>query len=97
MASEAVKLSADEEKRLTEIFNSIDKDGNGALSKQECTSYWDDKFMAQKMVEDLDENADSKVTKDEWLDFFTKLKAAQEPDAFAKILAHVAKRGSDDD
>ena len=60
-------------KKLRELFQAIDSDGNGELSRAEATAYWGSNFArvnATSMFDQLDADGNDSITWDEYITFW---------------------------
>ena len=60
-------------KKLRELFQAIDTDGNGELSRAEATAYWGSNFArvnASSMFDQLDADGNDSITWDEYITFW---------------------------
>lgn len=81
-------MPPDVERQLDLLFQGIDRDGNGAIDKAECIAT---AGREGPVMFDIDTNADSKVTIEEWMKFFNHQWSVS-PDSVVCILEVMQKR-----
>ena len=90
MVSDGSLLMPSEEGRARRLFYALDKDGSGAIEKQEVVAVHD---TGPEMFADLDENRDGKVTQVEWMGFLGALEAQSGRKAVSFLLKRLESQG----
>ncbi len=61
--------------KINKLFDMMDKDKNGSLDKNETIRFWKNNIPHINSIEillDVDTNEDNLISKDEWMEFWTK-------------------------
>jgi len=76
-----VQLSASMLEKVKTLFEKLDADGSGTVTKAKAQAFWQknwSKVNATAMFNEVDDDGNGKVTYDEWLDFWRNVIAQPE-------------------
>mmetsp|Transcript_55261 Transcript_55261/g.87640 ORF Transcript_55261/g.87640 Transcript_55261/m.87640 type:complete len:140 (+) Transcript_55261:94-513(+) len=76
-SSKRVPMSAELTSAVEDLFDTMDADGDKQLTKAEADKHFKTKFghlSAQAMFNEVDDDGNEKITRDEFIDFWTQVK-----------------------
>ncbi|CAE7469694.1 Xpo1 [Symbiodinium pilosum] len=74
-------LSAEAKTKVEELFDKMDKDGSGTITKEEAHKFFSSfaKVNAKAMFDEVDDDGNGSITKSEWVGFWHQVRAAGYP------------------
>ncbi|CAE7946651.1 omlA [Symbiodinium sp. KB8] len=71
-------LSADAKSKVEELFDKMDKDTSGTITKEEAHKFFSSfaKVNAKAMFDEVDDDGNGSITKAEWVGFWNQVRAA---------------------